>query len=243
MSKNKYKRKKINKHLTYRNFICVSGERKYKDEHCIKMTPEKHKEIETLVEKITAFLEKLAEEHEELDITHVNFDIEGHSDDEEEEKETILQVIINDCATVAEKEAEKDQEELKYREEVKKELVKEEKKVKENDETHKESFQKQDNDAVLNEENCNGNTAAVSKEQTSQSTIDSNGATQEQKEIHDLESNNHEPRVKPTLVYLNMSENGQEILKILEKKRGKKPVLVVLEQDNGKRRIFMPSTK
>lgn len=242
---------------------CISGERKYKEEHCIKMTPEKHKEIQTFVEKVTAFLETLADEHEEFDIRQVNIDIEGHSDDEEEEKETVLQVTINDCATVAEKEAEEDREELKYREEVKKEQEEEEIKAKDIEERQKErseqnevdkkkieecnsinqtSQQIQDNNSVQNEEHSNYHTGATNETSESK-TNDSHYATQKQKEISESCGHESKPRAKPKLVYLNLSENGQEILDILEKKRGKKPILVILEQGNCTRRIFMPSLK
>ncbi|XP_026331533.1 uncharacterized protein LOC113238896 [Hyposmocoma kahamanoa] len=210
------------------------------------MTPEKHKEIETFVDKVTAFLAKLAEEFDEFDIRHVNFDIEGLGD-EEEEKETILQVTINDCATIAEKEAEEDREELKYKEQVKKELIEEQKKGNKIEETHKEtSERKLNNYTALKKQNSNSNTVVASKEQTSQAkTIDSHSTTQVQKDTYGCSSNGHEtmPHAKPTIVYLNLSENGQEMLNILEKKRGKRPVVVVLEQDNGKRRILMPSRR
>lgn len=179
------------------------------------MSAKKHKEIQIIVEKISTFLEKLAEEHEDFDIRYVNIDIEGHSDDEVEEKETVLQMTINDCATLAEKEAEEDRKESDCKEEVKKELE--------------------------DEGNKNCNTVAANEEQTSGSTVMDAHATNEQMEISDGDEN--VPRVKPTLVYLNLSKNGQEIMNILKKKRGKKPILVVIEQDNGSRRVLIPSRK
>lgn len=176
------------------------------------MTPEKHKDIQIFVDKLTAFLEKVAEEHEDFDIKSVNVEIEGCPENDTEEKNTVLQVTINDCATIAEKEAEEDRKELEYKEEIKKELQEEEDKQKETED---------------NCEECK--------------TIDCHEAIEDHEEISNCESNGHEkPRAVPTLVHLNLSANGQEIIKILEKKRGKRPIVVVMEQDNGTRRMFIP---
>lgn len=237
------------------------------------MSPEKQKEIQTIVEKIGVFLNELAQEYVDFDIRLVKFDIESHSEDEVDEKETLLQVTINDCATIAKEEAEEDRQEEEYREKVKKELEEEqiqeqesEEKQKQNDqdeitesqkdndnnetsksdtqkgpeEPNQDSYSKINTTSVINQENLN--TVAGDEEQTSESKIID---SQDEEKLSDQESIKHEhiPKSKPTVMYLNLSENGQEIMKILEKKRGKRPILVLIEQVNDQRRVIIPSRK
>lgn len=220
------------------------------------MSPEKQKEIKAIVEKIGDFLNTLAEEHADFDIRLVKFDIESHSEDEVDEKDTLLQVTINDCGTIAKEEAEEDRKEAEYREQVKKEVEEEEtqKKEKQNKKNEKTESkednknlatqsdtqgskeQNQDDISVTNQDDCN----TVSTNET-QST----DSEDEQPEKSDLEATERKnvPKSKPTLMYLNLSENAQDVMEILEEKRGKRPILVFIEQVNGQQRIILPGTK
>nr|WEY07712.1 P47 [Ephestia kuehniella] len=69
----------------------------YKSEHCIKMTPEKEKEINAIVARLTDFLNNITAEFEDYDIRLVKLDIERHSEDETGEKEVQLELTVNDC--------------------------------------------------------------------------------------------------------------------------------------------------
>ncbi|XP_063545104.1 putative pre-mRNA-splicing factor ATP-dependent RNA helicase DHX16 [Cydia strobilella] len=64
--------------------------------NCIKMSPEKEQQIDQIVAKLEQFLNNLTIEHEHFDIRLLKLSIEQHTEDEEE-KETVLQLSVNDC--------------------------------------------------------------------------------------------------------------------------------------------------
>lgn len=223
------------------------------------MTPEKNEEIQTMLEKITDFLERLAIEHEEFDIRFVNFDIEGHFEDEGE-KETVLQVTINDCGIVDENDANKDRVEVKTELETEKNVSEEETQLEKQDEITKDNKQVDNMESEKESEKISDlNTpkkvadpdksksiTVASYEVTSKSKpYDAHDVRGLQKEILAWKSNKPEnkPRVKPTVVYIKLSEKEQEIVKVLEKKRGKGPIIMVMDKGNGTRRIILPRKK
>ncbi|XP_037292345.1 putative uncharacterized protein DDB_G0282133 [Manduca sexta] len=71
--------------------------------HCIKMSSAKETEINNILAKFTDFLNKISEEHEDIDIPYINIHIENHSDDESDEKDTKFRVVINDCNDVVDR--------------------------------------------------------------------------------------------------------------------------------------------
>ncbi|XP_049884380.1 uncharacterized protein LOC126379603 [Pectinophora gossypiella] len=71
------------------------GEVSSKD-YCIKLTPEKKDEIKTIVSKISKFLDYLAVDHEEFDISLVSVDIDRHRADDDH-KDVKIQLTVNDC--------------------------------------------------------------------------------------------------------------------------------------------------
>nr|WHN38838.1 At-P47 [Andraca theae] len=83
--------------IFHHGFILPTDCMPVKEKSCIQMSPEKESEINTLLEEVTDSLNNIASKHDNIDITVLKIGIESHSDDESEEKETKLQVMVNDC--------------------------------------------------------------------------------------------------------------------------------------------------
>ncbi|XP_063836267.1 uncharacterized protein LOC135085408 isoform X1 [Ostrinia nubilalis] len=74
----------------------------YSIKHCIKMTPENEDKVNNIVVKISDFLYNLTVEYDDIDIRLLKIIIEGHSDNETEEKDTQVKLLVNDCDHVQE---------------------------------------------------------------------------------------------------------------------------------------------
>ncbi|XP_073966361.1 uncharacterized protein [Choristoneura fumiferana] len=138
---------------------------------CIHMSPEKEEQIDIIVEKLGDFLANLQMEHEHFDIRLIKLAIEQHTADEVEEKETMLQLSVNDC---------------------------------------------QLNDDELDEIDHHREKARLhelEKERSAQAEKDDNA------------KKNFE------VMYLDLPENGQELVKALDKEHG--PKLVYITKDRG----------
>lgn len=72
----------------------------YQAEHCVKMTPQKEDEVNSIVVKLSEYIYNLTLEYDDLDIRLVKVVVESHSENEVEEKETQVQLLVNDCAYV-----------------------------------------------------------------------------------------------------------------------------------------------
>ncbi|KAL0858428.1 hypothetical protein ABMA27_012305 [Loxostege sticticalis] len=88
----------------------------YGIQHCVNMTQENEEKISAIVTKLSEFLYNLTIEHEVFDIRLLKIVIEGHSDDEVEEKDTQVQLVVNDCAQANEYTDGEDLEEILYKE-------------------------------------------------------------------------------------------------------------------------------
>lgn len=240
-SKNTLFYKRMYKFFLIIFFIYISGKHQYKEEHCIKMTPEKDKEVGIMVEKITAFLERLAIEHEDFDIRFANFDIEGHASDEGE-KDTVLQVNINDCVTAAENKVEEELIELDIREEVNKnpeEEIDEEPQLEKNDENVPDNEQVDEKESEKTPvPKCD---IVASNEPASETKmINTHPGREVQKALAwKSDGSKNIPRGKPTVAYVRLSDKERKIIEILEKKQGKRPIIMVLDKD-GTRNIILP---
>lgn len=135
------------------------------------MTPEKEEQIDIIVEKLSNFLATLQMEHEHFDIRLIKLAIEQHTSEEVEEKETMLQLSVNDC-------------------------------------------------------------------QLSDDELDEIDHHKEKARLHELEKqreaqaeNDDAPKKNFEVMYLDLPENGQELVKALGKEHG--PKLVYITKDQG----------
>lgn len=62
------------------------------------MTPEREEEIKQIGEEVNSFINDLSDRHEDIDFSFVELRVENHSDDEKEDKETVLKIEVNDCS-------------------------------------------------------------------------------------------------------------------------------------------------
>ncbi|XP_061727626.1 reticulocyte-binding protein homolog 2a-like [Cydia pomonella] len=136
------------------------------------MSPEKEQQIDQIVEKLGQFLNNLTIEHEHFDIRLLKLSIEQHVE-EEEEKEIVLQLSVNDCQLVDDdlEEIDHHREKAKLEREKEAELKKEQesdtsekqdhnlKKVHEND-IKSDTDKKQDRLSEKTEQNNNKNSQA-----------------------------------------------------------------------------------
>lgn len=61
------------------------------------MTTERADEIKNISKEVTAFINALANKYDDIDFLLFEIKIENHSDEEKEEKETLLKILVNDC--------------------------------------------------------------------------------------------------------------------------------------------------
>lgn len=61
------------------------------------MTLERAEQIKNISEEVNQFINELTDKYENIDIPLVQINIENHSNEEIEGKETILKILVNDC--------------------------------------------------------------------------------------------------------------------------------------------------
>ncbi|XP_028035091.1 uncharacterized protein LOC114246647 [Bombyx mandarina] len=275
-----------------------------KGDHCLQLTPKIEKEIDVIVDKVTDFLNNLAMEHEDFDVTLLKIEIEKHSDDEIEEKEVKLQVYVNDCSNIEKRlldnfnntmdlknkgAGNSDDRRLKSgkenndalnceKEQSENDLVKDSKlsKVRKNDPLEEPVVKELSNDDtehrvtgdgdpktrsieednIIKDSEVNGDKSgnddlgSIDKEMIeaplndskilNSKRIDISGTASDSTDNVDGVSKGH---ANPEIMILNLAQNGQELLKELERIKGKKnPLLVYVQKEDGESKyVFLDS--
>ncbi|XP_037972388.2 dentin sialophosphoprotein [Plutella xylostella] len=85
----------ISEHVSAKPTQPVAEPHHHKRTNCLLLTPEKERQIELVVQRLTEFLNQLTAEMDLIDLRVINLEVDEH--DHEDSSETVLQLTVNDC--------------------------------------------------------------------------------------------------------------------------------------------------